>query len=59
MATLKPLKPLLSNNYVRVVALTPNLRAACFYDAREFFHYSSVINLLLFLILMKGFYSIL
>jgi hypothetical protein len=59
VATLEPLKPLLLNNYVRVVTLTPDLRAASFHDAREFFHYSSVINLLLLLILMKGSYPIL
>jgi hypothetical protein len=58
-ATLEPLKPFLLNNYVRVVTLAPGLRAASFYDAREFFHYSSVINLLLLLILMKGSYPIL
>jgi hypothetical protein len=59
VATVEPLEPLLLNNYVRVAALAPDLRAASFHDAREFFHYSSVINLLLLLILMKGSYLIL
>ena len=59
MATLEPLEPLLLNNYVRVVTLAPDLRATSFYDAREFFHYSFVINFLLLLILIKGSYPIL
>ena len=59
VATVELLEPLLLNNYVRVVTVAPDLRAASFYGARVFFHYSSVINLLLLLILIKGSYPIL
>ena len=58
MATVEPLESLLLNKYVRVAALTRDLRAAFFYVAREFFYYSSVITLLLLPILMKGSYPI-
>jgi hypothetical protein len=53
VATLEALKALPSKNYIRVVALEPDLRAASFHDAREFFDYSSAIKLLLLLILTK------
>jgi hypothetical protein len=59
VATFELLEPLLLNNYVRVVTVAPDLRAASLHGARVFFHYSSVINFLLLLILMKGSYPIL
>jgi hypothetical protein len=39
VATLEPLEPFPLNNYVRVVALAPDLQAASFHNAREFFRY--------------------
>jgi hypothetical protein len=51
--------PLILKNYICVVALAPGLRAATFYDIREFFDYSSTIKLLLLLIFINESYSIL
>jgi len=51
--------PLSPENYVRVVTLAPDLRAASFYDAREFFDYSSTIKLLSLLIFINESHSIL
>ena len=51
--------PLSPENYVRVVALAPDLRAASFHDAREFFDYSSTIKLLSPLIFINESHSIL
>ena len=59
VATPKHFKPLSPENYVCVIALAPNLRAASFYNRREFFHYSSTIKLLSLLIFIKGSHSIL
>jgi hypothetical protein len=53
VATLEALDALPSKNYVRVVAREPNLRAASFHDARDFFDYSFAIKLLLLLIPTK------
>ena len=53
VATLEALEALPLKNYVRVVAFGPDLRAASFHDAREFFDYSSAIKLLLLLMLIK------
>lgn len=46
MANLEHSGPLSPRNYVRVIALAPNLWAASFHDTREFFDYSSTIKLL-------------
>jgi len=54
VATPEHSAPLPPENYIRVVALAPDLRAAFFYDGREFFHYSSTIKLLSLLIFIKG-----
>jgi hypothetical protein len=34
-------------NYVRIVVYAPDLRTVSFYGAREFFHYSTIIKLIL------------
>jgi hypothetical protein len=56
VATPDHLKPLILENYVRIVALGPDLRAASFYNVREFLLHSSTIELIVLLILMKGYY---
>jgi len=56
VATLGQLKPLLLEYYVRIVALMPNLQRVSFYSIIEFFYYSFTTKLILFLILIKGFY---
>jgi hypothetical protein len=48
------IKPFPREIYVYIVALTPDLRAASFHDARELFYHSSTVKLLLLLILLKG-----
>ena len=45
--------PLSPENYIRVVTLAPDLRAASFRDAREFFNHSSTIKLLSLLIFIN------
>lgn len=54
MATPEHSEPLPLENYVRIVALTPNLQRVFFYSATEFLHHSSTIELLLSLITYKG-----
>jgi hypothetical protein len=54
VATLGHPKPLTLENYVCIVALRPNLRAASFYNIRGFLFHSSTIELILLLILIKG-----
>jgi hypothetical protein len=46
-------KPLLLENYVRIVALTPNLWIVFVYSIIEFLYRNSAIKLLLLLILIK------
>jgi hypothetical protein len=58
IATPKHFGLFLPGNSVRAVALTLDLRAASFYNTREFFYYKSTIKLLLLLILIKGSYPI-
>jgi hypothetical protein len=53
VATIEALESLLIKIYVRVVASGPDLRAASFHDARDFFDYSFAIKLLLPLVLTK------
>jgi hypothetical protein len=47
-------EPLILENYVRIVALGPDLRAVSFYNVREFLLHNSTIELIVLLILMKG-----
>jgi uncharacterized protein len=49
-------EPLTLENYVRVVALAPDVRIVPFYGAMEFLHHSSTIELLSLLILIKRSY---
>jgi hypothetical protein len=49
-------KPLPLENYVRIVALAPDLRTVPLYGKIEFLHYSSTTELLSLLILIKGSY---
>ena len=54
VATPEHSAPLSPENYVGVVALAPDLRAAAFYNGGQFFHYSSTVKLLSLLIFIKG-----
>ena len=56
MATPGHVKPLLLENHVRIVALTPDLQRVSFYSAIEFLHYSCTTKLLSSLIYIKGLY---
>ncbi len=56
MAILKHFEPLLLEYYVRIVALTPELRKVSFYRVTEFLKHRSTIEILLFLILIRGSY---
>ena len=56
MATPELSKPLPLENYVRVVALAPDLRKVSVCGTTGFLHHSSTIELLSLLILMKGSY---
>lgn len=56
MATPKQYRPLHLENYVRIVAPTPDLRKVPFHGVIEFLCYSSTIELLLLLILVNGSY---
>jgi hypothetical protein len=49
-------KPLLLENHVHIVALTPNLQKIFFYSVIEFLYYSSIIELIPSLILVKESY---
>jgi hypothetical protein len=51
VATSEHSEPLPLENYVRIVALAPDLREVPLYGAIEFLHYSSTIELLSLLIL--------
>jgi hypothetical protein len=53
VATPKHSEPLLLENYVYIVVLTPDLRRVFFYNATELLYYSSTIKFLLALILME------
>jgi hypothetical protein len=46
-------KPLLLENHVRIIALTPNLQKVSFYSIIDFLYYNSTTELLLSLILVK------
>ena len=54
VATTEHSEPHTLENYVRIVAFTPDLQAVSFYNVREFLLHSSTIELILLLILMKG-----
>ncbi len=56
VATPKHSETLLLENYVRIVALAPDLQKVSFHSAIEFLSHSSTIKLLLLLIFMKGSY---
>jgi len=56
VATYKHSKLLLLENYVRIVALAPDLRKVHLYSATEFLYYNSTIELLLLLMLIKRSY---
>jgi hypothetical protein len=53
IATPKHSEPLLPENYVRIVALSPDLWTVSIYSATEFLHHSSTIELLSLLKLIK------
>jgi hypothetical protein len=54
VATLEHSEPLLLENHVRIVALTPDLQRVSFYSVTEFLHHSSTTELLPCLIHIKG-----
>ena len=56
MAIPRYLKPLLLENHVHIVALTPDLQRVSFYSVTEFLYHSSTTKLILSLILIKGSY---
>jgi hypothetical protein len=56
VATPKHCEPLSPENYIRIVAIAPDLRKVSVYSAIEFLYHSSTIELLLLLILIKGSY---
>jgi len=56
VATPEHFEPLSLENYVRIIALTPDLRKVPLYSVTEFLPHSSIIELLSLLILMKGLY---
>ena len=47
-------KPFILENYVHIITFRPDLQAASFYNIRKFLLYSSIIELIIFLILIKG-----
>jgi hypothetical protein len=49
-------KPLPLENHVRIIALTPDLQSVSFYSIIDFLYYSSTIELILSLILIKESY---
>jgi hypothetical protein len=56
MATTEHFEPLLLENYVRIVALTPDLRTVPFMSVTEVPYHSSTTELLSLLLLIKGSY---
>jgi hypothetical protein len=56
VATPKNSEPLPLENYVRTVALAPDLQKVTLYSVMELLSHSSTIELLLLLILIKGSY---
>jgi hypothetical protein len=56
MATPANSKPLLLENHICIVALTPDLQRVSFYSVIEFLYHSSSTELILSLILIKGSY---
>jgi hypothetical protein len=54
VATPGHLEPLLLENHVRIIALTPDLQRVSFYSVTDFLYYSSTTELILSLILNKG-----
>jgi hypothetical protein len=57
VATLGHPEPLLLENHVRIIGLTPDLQRVSFYSAIEFLHHSSTTELLPSLIYIKWSYS--
>src|SRR2546421_4422895 len=56
MATPGHPKPLLLQNHVHIVALTPDLQRVSFYSITGFLYHSSTTELIISLILIKGSY---
>jgi len=56
IATLRHPKPLLLENHVYIIALTPDSQRVSFYGVIDFLYHSSTTKLLLSLILLKGSY---
>jgi hypothetical protein len=56
VATPKHSKPLMQENYVRIVALAPGLRDVYLYGKTRINSYSSIIELLLLQMLLERFY---
>jgi len=54
MATPGHPRPLVLENHVHIVALTPDLQRVSFYSITEFLYYSSTTELILSLILYQG-----
>ena len=54
MATAERSEPLSSENYIRTVALAPDLLRVSIYGATELLHHTFTIELLSLLILIKG-----
>jgi hypothetical protein len=54
VATPRHPEPLLLENHVRIVALTPDLQRVSFYNVTGFLYHSTTTELLLSLILIKG-----
>ena len=50
-------EPLLLENHVHIIALTPDLQRASFYTITDFLHYSSSTEVILSLILIKNTYK--
>jgi len=56
VATPRHTKPLLLENHVHIVALTPDLQRVSFYSVIDFLYYSSTTELILSRILIRGSY---
>ena len=56
MATLRHFKPLLLENYNRIIAFMPNLQRVSFYSVIEFLYHSSTTKVIPSLILIRGSY---
>ena len=57
VATPRHPKPLLLENHIYIVTLTPDLQRVSFYSITDFLYYNSITELISFLILYKGILS--